>query len=214
MTTHGYALNVDLDPAPFTRVDHGLRARGRAVHVDERASSTARVTVAEVRPVAASALAEVFGLELEPLPAEDGAGLWRPTGARAPRRCADDRPATGTAAVHSHRVRCRPPCPSRSAAPPEWMKVRAPSATAATSTSGSSIHGASLHTVCEEARCPNIGECWGRGTATFQILGETCTRACRYCYVQLGQARACPRPARAAPARAGGGDRWASSTWS
>ena len=40
-----------------------------------------------------------------------------------------------------------------------------------------------LTTVCEEAGCPNIGECWGRGTATFQILGDTCTRACRYCAV-------------------------------
>ena len=48
------------------------------------------------------------------------------------------------------------------------------------------LHGASLVTVCEEARCPNIGECWGRGTATFQILGDTCTRACRYCYVNSG----------------------------
>ncbi len=49
------------------------------------------------------------------------------------------------------------------------------------------LHGASLHTVCEEARCPNIAECWGRGTATFQILGDTCTRACRYCYVHSGR---------------------------
>ena len=40
-----------------------------------------------------------------------------------------------------------------------------------------------LHTVCEEAHCPNIGECWERGTATFMILGEICTRACRYCAV-------------------------------
>src|SRR6266853_3897626 len=48
------------------------------------------------------------------------------------------------------------------------------------------IDGAGLHTICEEARCPNIAECWGRGTATFQILGETCTRACRYCYVNSG----------------------------
>jgi lipoic acid synthetase len=45
------------------------------------------------------------------------------------------------------------------------------------------VRGAGLHTVCEEAGCPNIGECWGRGTATFQILGDTCTRACRYCAV-------------------------------
>jgi len=44
-----------------------------------------------------------------------------------------------------------------------------------------------LHTVCEEAGCPNIGECWGRGTATFQIMGDTCTRACRYCAVTSGK---------------------------
>src|SRR4029450_11238665 len=43
-----------------------------------------------------------------------------------------------------------------------------------------------LHTVCEEANCPNIGECWGRGTATFMILGDTCTRRCGFCNVQAG----------------------------
>ena len=43
-----------------------------------------------------------------------------------------------------------------------------------------------LNTVCEEAACPNIGECWGRGTATFMILGDTCTRACSYCNVKTG----------------------------
>ena len=43
-----------------------------------------------------------------------------------------------------------------------------------------------LHTVCEEARCPNVGECWEAGTATFMILGDTCTRACRYCAVKTG----------------------------
>ena len=44
-----------------------------------------------------------------------------------------------------------------------------------------------LHTVCEEARCPNIGECWSHGTATFMILGDTCTRACGYCAVGHGR---------------------------
>ena len=43
-----------------------------------------------------------------------------------------------------------------------------------------------VHTVCEEALCPNIGECWGEGTATFMILGDTCTRGCRFCYVKRG----------------------------
>src|SRR4029453_14852234 len=56
------------------------------------------------------------------------------------------------------------------------------------------IHGAGLNTICEEARCLNIAECWGRGTATFQILGETCTRACRYCYVNSGKPEAPPAP--------------------
>jgi lipoic acid synthetase len=69
---------------------------------------------------------------------------------------------------------------------PAWMKVRAPSADTRYYDVAKLIHGASLNTICEEARCPNIAECWGRGTATFQILGDTCTRACRYCYVKSG----------------------------
>ncbi|TML69732.1 MAG: lipoyl synthase [Actinobacteria bacterium] len=77
---------------------------------------------------------------------------------------------------------------------PEWMKVRAPSAEGRYFDVKKLIHGASLHTVCEEARCPNIAECWGRGTATFQILGDTCTRACRYCYVHPGGPEHPPDP--------------------
>jgi lipoic acid synthetase len=46
-----------------------------------------------------------------------------------------------------------------------------------------------LHTVCEEARCPNVGECWGEGTATVMLLGDTCTRGCRFCAVKTGQPR-------------------------
>jgi lipoic acid synthetase len=48
------------------------------------------------------------------------------------------------------------------------------------------MRGLDLHTVCEEAHCPNLGECWGRGTATFMILGEVCTRACGFCAVRTG----------------------------
>ena len=73
---------------------------------------------------------------------------------------------------------------------PQWMKVRAPSTNTRFYDVKRLIHGASLHTICEEARCPNIAECWGRGTATFQILGDTCTRACRYCYVHSGRPEA------------------------
>jgi lipoic acid synthetase len=77
---------------------------------------------------------------------------------------------------------------------PEWMKVRAPSADSQYFAVRKLLHGASLNTICEEARCPNIAECWGRGTATFQILGDTCTRACRYCYVQSGKPDGPPDP--------------------
>src|ERR671939_627534 len=77
---------------------------------------------------------------------------------------------------------------------PEWMKVRAPSADSRYYEVRKLLHGLQLHTICEEARCPNIAECWGRGTATFQILGDTCTRACRYCYVHSGKPDGPPDP--------------------
>jgi lipoic acid synthetase len=49
------------------------------------------------------------------------------------------------------------------------------------------VRGQTLHTVCEEAFCPNLGECWGRGTATFLLMGEICTRSCRFCNVKTGR---------------------------
>lgn len=49
------------------------------------------------------------------------------------------------------------------------------------------LHGRKLHSVCEEARCPNRGECWSRGTATFMLLGDVCTRACAFCSVKTGK---------------------------
>jgi len=74
------------------------------------------------------------------------------------------------------------------------MKVRAPSANSRYFEVKSLMRDGHLTTICEEARCPNIGECWGRGTATFQILGDTCTRACRYCYVHSGKPDSPPDP--------------------
>src|ERR687897_3554096 len=84
-------------------------------------------------------------------------------------------------------IRLRDVGPGRSREPkPEWLKVRAP---------GSPnyhriktlMRELRLNTVCEEARCPNIGECWHHGTATFLILGDVCTRACGYCAVAHGK---------------------------
>ena len=69
---------------------------------------------------------------------------------------------------------------------PEWCKVQAPTSNNFNSLKGK-LSSAKLNTVCEEAACPNIGECWDRGTATFMILGDICTRACRYCNVKTGR---------------------------
>src|ERR1700681_2083510 len=73
----------------------------------------------------------------------------------------------------------RPPKPS-------WLRARAPS--------GENFHnlkrlarGLDLHTVCESAQCPNIGECWNHGTATFMLLGDICTRRCGFCAVPKGR---------------------------
>lgn len=72
---------------------------------------------------------------------------------------------------------------------PPWLKVKAPF--------GPEVHrlktllgGLKLNTVCEEARCPNMGECWSHGVATFMILGDVCTRGCRYCAVGKGRPKA------------------------
>ena len=81
------------------------------------------------------------------------------------------------------------PAPTPKRRLPDWLKVRMP---------GSPVYlevrellrTAELHTVCEEAHCPNIGECWDRKSATFMILGDICTRACRYCAVTSGKPHA------------------------
>jgi lipoyl synthase len=84
---------------------------------------------------------------------------------------------------------------------PEWLKVRAPGSPAYLQLK-SLMRDLKLHTVCEEARCPNIGECWTHGTATFMILGDICTRACGYCAVGHGRPHAIDtaEPARVADA--------------
>lgn len=68
---------------------------------------------------------------------------------------------------------------------PEWLKVKAPGS-AGYLELRQVVKSEGLNTVCEEAHCPNIGECWDRGTATFMVLGDICTRACSYCAVTSG----------------------------
>jgi len=75
---------------------------------------------------------------------------------------------------------------SQSALPkPSWLKVPLPQG-AHYLTLKARLRELGLHTVCEEARCPNIGECWSGGTATLMLLGDTCTRGCRFCAVKSG----------------------------
>lgn len=69
---------------------------------------------------------------------------------------------------------------------PSWIKVRAPSGETY-EWLREMMRSKVLHTVCEEARCPNIGECWGSGTATFLLMGDTCTRSCGFCDIKTGR---------------------------
>src|ERR1700738_3701896 len=90
-------------------------------------------------------------------------------------------PLTPTAAKASAGTPAQPRLPK-----PEWLKVRAPGSPSYLRLKGL-MRDLNLHTVCEEAQCPNIGECWNHGTATFMILGDVCTRACSYCAVSHGR---------------------------
>src|SRR5437588_1074954 len=82
---------------------------------------------------------------------------------------------------------------------PEWLKVRLPMGPQVEELRRL-MRSKSLHTVCEEAHCPNMAECWGAGTATFMILGDTCTRSCGFCAVKSGRPNELDR---AEPARVG-----------
>jgi lipoic acid synthetase len=69
---------------------------------------------------------------------------------------------------------------------PEWLRVNLPSGSrlAVLNSTHHAVADHGLHTVCEEARCPNLNDCWSRGTATFMVAGKECTRGCRFCSVQ------------------------------
>jgi lipoic acid synthetase len=78
------------------------------------------------------------------------------------------------------------PDPNHPRRRPPWIKVRAPHGENYERVYGL-MRDQQLHTVCEEAQCPNIGECWGRGTATFLMMGDTCTRSCGFCDIKTGK---------------------------
>ena len=69
---------------------------------------------------------------------------------------------------------------------PDWLKIRLPEGKNYVKIKDI-VHHHKLHTICESGRCPNIADCWGRGTATFMILGDICTRSCKFCNVKTGK---------------------------
>ncbi|HEY4157901.1 MAG TPA: lipoyl synthase [Polyangiaceae bacterium] len=85
------------------------------------------------------------------------------------------------------------PAPSTRDKKPNWLKVRAPGGENYTRLKHT-LRELDLYTVCEEARCPNVGECWAAGTATVMLLGHTCTRGCRFCAVTTGNPRGAVDP--------------------
>ena len=182
-TRHGFALNVDPDLAMFDHiVPCGIRDRG--------VTSIARVLGAapEMRAVV-DAVAARFAAQL-------GAGgvverqdvVWREhreqlsafTLRRVPRARAGAPACAGAAARAAGRGGRRRG--GRRRRRPEWMRVRADLGAGFRETQRL-VRGLDLHTVCEEAGCPNIYECWADRTATFMILGDRCTRACGFCLV-------------------------------
>ena len=201
VTTHGFAINVNNDLQPFEwiipcGIDHcrmsSLSRELRYEYDLDHFSDTVCAQFGAVydrRPVAMSAeiLSEhVGGLAF--------AGCW-------------SRRDMSEGRLHVTRSRARPGgasvadadvVPFRTRKPP-WLKVKAPGG-ARYRHLESLMREQGLHTVCEEANCPNIGECWERGTATFMILGDVCTRRCGFCNVKSGRAGR-PRSRRALPRR-------------
>ena len=84
--------------------------------------------------------------------------------------------------IHADQIQTAPPPLRR----PDWIKVRAPSGDTYENLKHL-MRAKTLHTVCEEAMCPNMGECWGAGTATFLMMGDVCTRTCGFCDIKHGR---------------------------
>jgi lipoic acid synthetase len=102
-----------------------------------------------------------------------------------------DIPAIASRSGGTDREQARPISPSKASQilasrKPEWLKIRPPGGESYLQIKGL-LRERKLHTVCEEAHCPNVAECWASGTATFMLGGDTCTRACRFCAVKTAR---------------------------
>ena len=175
VTTHGFAINVNNDLQPFEWIvpcgidNCRMTSVTRELHAQFDMDRFMDIVQRE------------FGVAYGRLPTEMDE-LIVAAGGRV-----------STERVHVTRSRAKPGgaaqsdadvIPFRSRKPP-WLKVKAPGGPSYRRIERL-MRAKSLHTVCEEANCPNIGECWERGTATFMILGDVCTRRCGFCNVKSG----------------------------
>jgi len=182
VTTHGFALNVATDLSYFDHiVPCGISER--PVTSLERLLERP-VSIEEVVDLLVPRFAEVFGAAVVE---EQRAAFTRGTGRTRPHFEIDDLVAGGTFGGHdlipiTTRGGQLPGEPDK----PSWMKVKLDLGPGYRDLKRL-VEGLELNTVCEEAACPNIYECWGSGTATFMLLGDVCTRACGFCDVNTGR---------------------------
>ncbi len=182
VTMHGFALNVSTDLSWFGLM-HPCGITDRPVTSVSQLMGRA-VSIEEVIGRVYERFAEVFGYADH----ETQLGAFTRGQGRPREFVVDEMVAAGTFSPHAHEP--EPVLfkgrlfgePER----PEWMKVRADLGADYTELK-KLMRGLQLNTVCEEAGCPNIYECWGQGTATIMILGDLCTRACSFCDVKTGK---------------------------
>lgn len=183
VTMHGFALNVATDLSYFGHIVPCGIADRPIVSVSEILGRP--VSIEEVVDLLVPRFQEVFGYAVVD---EQRAAFTRGTGRATPVFEIDELVACG---AFSPEGRDLVPITTRGRLPgepdkPEWMKVRLDLGPGYRDLKRL-VEGLELHTVCEEAGCPNIYECWASGTATFMLLGDVCTRACGFCDVNTGR---------------------------
>jgi lipoic acid synthetase len=181
VTMHGFALNVSTDLGYFSHiVPCGITDRPVA---SVSGLAGRRVSIEEAVEVVVPRFVEVFGY---PEAEVQAAAFTRGSG-RGPSSFEVDR-LLAAGVFQPHREK---PSAAGAALPgeprrPDWLRVRARLGTGYRGLEDL-VEGLGLHTVCQEATCPNIYECWSAGTATFLLLGDVCTRACSFCDVTTGR---------------------------
>lgn len=181
VSMHGFALNVDPDMSYFDHINPcGITDRPVT---SMNALVSERVSLEDVVPALLSHFARVFGYHDPEV--QLGAyirGQGKPREFEVDRLLAEGTFSPGRTVVAPVERGRLPGEPER----PSWMKVRAHMGSEYANLK-KLMRGLDLHTVCEEAGCPNIYECWSQGTATLMILGDRCTRACGFCDVTTGK---------------------------